>query len=96
MLAFSTNVGSTLPYSTSIRICSFNQDDKQAIVAGFKQTVDESMVWTGREFCGLLGFNYDAIIDERKADADDNRRFLVRQLLGIPALRTIAFHELQT
>ncbi len=93
--AFSTNVGSTLPYATSIRVCSFNQEDKQAIVVGFKQAIGESMVWTGREFCSLLGFDYDAIISERKADADDNRRFLVQQLLRIPALRSIAARELQ-
>ena len=95
LLAFSTNVGSTLPYSTAIRICSFNQDDKQAIVAGFKQTIDESMVWTGREFCALLGFDYDAIVNERKTDADENRRFLVQQLLRIPVIRSIAARELQ-
>ena len=95
LLAFSTNVGSTLPYSTEIRICSFNQNDKQAIVAGFKRSIDESMVWTGREFCALLGFDYDAIVNERKTDADDNRRFLVRQLLSIPEIRSIAAAELQ-
>jgi hypothetical protein len=92
--AFSTNVGSTIPYSTSIKVCSFNQDDKQAIVVGFKQTIDESMVWTGREFCALLGFDYDEIINERKTDANDNRRFLVEQLLRIPELRSIAAREL--
>ena len=89
LLDFSTNVGSTLPYSTAIRVCSFNQDDKQAIVAGFKKAVDENMVWTGREFCALLGFDYDAIVNERKADAEDNKRFLVEQLLLIPELREI-------
>ena len=93
--AFSTNVGSTIPYSTAIRICSFNQDDRQAIVAGFKHMVDESMVWTGREFCTLLGFDYAAILDERTTDANDNRRFLVQQLLRIPELRSIAARELQ-
>ena len=93
--AFSTNVGSTIPYSTAIRICSFNQDDRQAIVAGFKQMVDASMVWTGREFCALLGFDYAAILEERTTDANDNRRFLVEQLLRIPELRSIAASELQ-
>ena len=53
------------------------------------------MVWTGREFCALLGFDYDAIVNERKTDADDNRRFLVRQLLSIPEIRSIAAAELQ-
>ena len=93
--AFSTNVGSTIPYSTAIRICSFNQDERRAIVAGFKHMVDESMVWTGREFCALLGLDYAAILDERTTDANDNRRFLVQQLLRIPELRLIAARELQ-
>lgn len=95
LLAFSTNVGSGIPYATSIKVCSFNQNDKQAIVVGFKQTVDASMVWTGREFCALLGFDYDAIVAERTADAADNRRFLIQQLLSIPALRDIALGELE-
>lgn len=90
LTTFSTNVGSTLPYATEIRICSFNQDDKQAIVAGFKRTITENQVWTGREFCDLLGFDYGAIVEERKTDAQDNQRFLVGELLRIPAIRNIA------
>ena len=91
---FSTHVGSTLPYSTTIRVCSFNQDNRQAIVTGFKKTVDESEVWTGREFCELLGFDYDAIVNGRKADAEDNKRFFVEQLLLIPDLRQIIEQQL--
>lgn len=86
---FSTIVGSTLPYETAIRVCSFNQGDKEAIVTGFKRTIDESLVWTGREFCNLLGFDYDAIVEERRADAAANRRFLAQQLLNIPAMRDL-------
>ncbi len=77
---FSTSVGSKLSYATGIRICSFNQDDKTAIVAGFKNAVGIGEVWTGREFCNLLGFDYDAIVQERLADADANRRFLIAEL----------------
>ena len=94
LVLFSTNVGSTLPYATTIRVCSFNQEDKQAIVVGFKQTIDEKLVWTGREFCDLLGFDYDAIVDERKNDAEDNRRFLVEQMLGVPSLKCLAMMAL--
>ena len=86
---FSTTVGSTLSYETAIRVCSFNQDDQEAIVTGFKRTIDESLVWTGREFCDLLGFDYDAIVEERRADATANRRFLAQQLLNIPAMRDL-------
>lgn len=89
LIRFSTIVGSTLPYETAIRVCSFNQDDKEAIVTGFKRTIDESLVWTGREFCDLLGFDYDAIVEERRADAAANRRFLAQQLLNIPAMREL-------
>ena len=94
LMSFSTNVGSTLPYSTDIRLCSFNQEDKQAIVDGFKREVDESKVWTGREFCALMGFDYDAIVNERKADSNDNQRYLVEQLLTIPSLKQIAVEVL--
>lgn len=87
---FTRSVGSTLTYSTEFKICSFNQTDKQAIVIGFKQTVTEAQVWTGREFCELMGFDYDAILEERKSDAATNRRFLVEQLLNIPEIRQIA------
>ena len=86
---FSTSVGSTLPYETAIRICSFNQDDKEAIVAGFKRTVDSSLVWTGGEFCELLGLDYDAILAERRSDAEANRRFFVQELCRIASVRSI-------
>ena len=92
---FSTSVGSTLPYETAIRICSFNQNDKEAIVAGFKRTVDASSVWTGSEFCELLGLDYDAIVAERRADAEANRRFFVQELCQIPSVRDI-LRELAT
>lgn len=92
---FSTSVGSTLPYETAIRICSFNQGDKEAIVAGFKRTVDESLVWTGSEFCELLGLDYDAIVAERRADAEANRRFFVQELCQIPSVRSV-LRELAT
>ena len=82
---FSTNVGSTLSYATSIRVCSFNQNDKGAIVTGFKNEVGVDEVWTGREFCDLLGFDYDAIVQERLADANANRQFLNDELARIAA-----------
>ena len=94
LTAFSTNVGSTLPYATTIKVCSFNQEDKPTIVAGFKQAIDEDMAWTGREFCTLMGFDYDAIVSERVRDADANRRFLVEQMLSISPLRQIAIRML--
>ena len=84
---FATTVGAKLPYSTEIKICSFNQDDKDAIVQGFKQAINVNQVWTGKEFCELLGFDYDRIVNERKTDAEANRRYLVERFLAIPSIR---------
>lgn len=91
---FAQSVGSTLAYSTEIRICSFNQSDKQAIVNGFKRTVDKSLVWTGREFCELMGFDYDAIVQQRMADAELNRNFFIEELLKIQVVKNIVEGEL--
>lgn len=87
---FTHSVGSTLSYATEIKICSFNQTSKHAIVTGFKHAVTEEQVWTGREFCELMGIDYDAIVNERREDADANRRFFVEQLLKIEEIRQIA------
>ena len=37
-----------------------------------------------------MGFDYDAIVQERRADAEANRIFFVEQLLSINAVRQIA------
>ena len=86
---FANTVGARLPYSTEIRVCSFNQDDREAIVQGFKRTININQIWTGKEFCQLLGFDYDGIVNERKADAAANRRYLVERLREIPSIRQI-------
>ncbi|MCY3660036.1 MAG: hypothetical protein OXG36_13590 [Caldilineaceae bacterium] len=96
LTSFSVNVGSTLAYATSIRVCSFNQEDKQAIVEGFKGAVTIDQVWTGREFCALMGFEFDTIVSERLADAQINQTFLAQQLLNIPKMRTIIIELLES
>ncbi len=86
---FVEEVSGSIPYPLEIRVCSFNQSGKSAIVDGFKKRVDVSQVWTGREFCQLLGIDYQAILDERKAYAEANREWLVTSILNVPELREI-------
>ena len=38
---------------------------------------------TGREFCELLEIDYDAIVEARRADGEDNRRYFVEELTKI-------------
>ena len=89
LTSFVDEVSGRIPYSLQIRVCSFNQTDKTAIVDGFKGRVDISQVWTGGEFCQLLGIDYQTILDERKAYAEANREWLVTSVLDIPELRAI-------
>ncbi|CAI8018397.1 Modification methylase HhaII [Geodia barretti] len=79
-----------IEYSLEIRVCSFNQRDKSAIANGFKNRIDISEVWTGSDFCGMLGIDYHAILNERTAHAESNREWLVSSMMHIPELRQIA------
>ena len=79
-----------IEYSLEIRVCSFNQQDKGAIASGFKNRIDVSEVWTGLEFCELLGIDYYAILNERREHAQSNQKWLVSSVLNIPDLREIA------
>ena len=83
---FMQEIARRIQYSVGIRVCSFNQTDKDAIANGFKNRVDTSEVWTGQEFCELLGIDYEAILDERKAHAQSNQKWLVDSIMDIPAL----------
>lgn len=87
--SFIASVQGSLFGIPEIRICSFNQTDKAAIVAGFKQRVNTSQVWTGAELCELIGISYQAIVNERMDDAAENRKWLVDSILNIPELRAI-------
>lgn len=79
-----------IEYSLEIRVCSFNQQDKGAIANGFKNRIDVSEVWTGVEFCEMLGIDYHAILNERREHAASNREWLVSSMMHIPELRKIA------
>lgn len=79
-----------IEYSLEIRVCSFNQQDKGAIANGFKNRIDVSEVWTGSEFCEMLGIDYHAILSERREHAASNREWLVSSMMHIPELRQIA------
>lgn len=68
--------------------CAFNQDDRQAIWNGFKRRISLEEAMTGREFCDLLEIDYDAIVEARRADGEDNRQYFVEELTKItPVLK---------
>jgi len=85
---FEDAISRKLPCTTSIHICSFNQESRAKIVAGFKGKFTEDEVLTGKEFCEILQINYEEIINKRKEDEKDNLDFFVSELLKIEEVKS--------
>ena len=86
MREFISANGANMPYVISSHFCSFNQDSRSAIVAGFKNRISLDEAMTGREFCELLEIDYDLIVEARKADQELNLAYFVSELVKIPAV----------
>lgn len=69
--------------TVEVHVVAFNQDNRQAIYDGFKRKVPLSECMTGREFCELLEIDYDAIVNERRQDAEANFDYLLSEMLKI-------------
>lgn len=84
---FVNHLAPKIPFRTKYYICCFNQLDKEKIVFGFKNvfTIDEVM--TGKEFCDILGIDYNAIVNLRKSDALDNFRYVIEKMFEIKDVR---------
>lgn len=76
-----------LPYLVSSHFCAFNQEDKEAILVGFKHKIAPEEIMTGREFCEMLEINYDDIVAGRLTEGADNLDYFCRELVKIPAVR---------
>ena len=85
--AFIAKNAQYLPFVVSSHFCAFNQDDKQAILRGFKGKINIQECMTGREFCSLLELDYDEIIALRKEHQEANLLFFVRELLKIDKVK---------
>lgn len=85
---FVNHLAPRIPFRTKFFICSFNQSDKEKIVSGFKNVFSVDEVMTGREFCDILGIDYDSIVRMRMDDTADNFRYVVEQMFGIREVRS--------
>lgn len=88
-------LGINLAYSVEAKICCFNQEDKDRIVAGLKGRITRREAMTGREFCALIGISYDTIRRQRETDQLCNLDFFVASMLEIPAVRARVLSRLQ-
>jgi len=88
---FQNDISENIPYKTLILVCSFNQTDKEKIIQGFKSKIKPSEAFTGKEFCELIGIEYQAIVDKRKSqDQKENLKFFCEELLKIEDFRNFA------
>ena len=85
--SFVRDNGQHLQYRVHSRFCAFNQEDKQAIVRGFKGKIKQEEAMTGREFCELLELDYEEIVESRKLDQSDNLEFFLSELVKIDKIR---------
>lgn len=92
---YSIKFGAKIPFVTEYYICCFNQEDKNAIMTGFKGVFSIEHIMTGRELCSILNIDYLEIIDERKADAEDNFTYFVSELLNIPVVKEEILKQLK-
>lgn len=84
---FTNHIAPKIPFMVKYYICSFNQSDKDKIVVGFKNCFTKEEVMTGREFCDLLGINYDNIVNTREQDAIENFHYVVQEMVKISEVR---------
>ncbi len=89
MTTFAKWLEGKMGYQTSFYFCSFNQDDKQAIVSGAKGRFDVSHAMTGRELCELLSIDYDSLREKRRKEQPENLRYFISELLRIGEVRRI-------
>ena len=79
-----------IPYRFRAHFCAFNREDTEEIWEGFKRKIAREEAMTGRELCELLEIDYDAIVEQRRADGPDNMEFFLSELVGIePARRRL-------
>jgi hypothetical protein len=95
MTRFASWISEQTGYQSTFYFCSFNQDDKEAIVSGAKGRFGIENAMTGRELCELLRIDYDDIRAERMSLQSENLQYFLSEMLRIPAIRDRIVQMLQ-
>ncbi len=70
----------------SVHYCSFNAASHEQIERGAKGLLPHGSAMTGREFCKLVGIDFDKIVQERKKDQQENLNYFIQELKKIPEI----------
>lgn len=90
---FKMHLGSMIEFRTDYKICAFNQLDKEKIALGFKNQFSLDEIWTGKDFCNVLGINYEEIIKQRRDDTLDNYLFVIEALAEMEDIQKKVFEN---
>jgi hypothetical protein len=72
----------------SIHYCSFNATNHEQIERGAKGLLPKNSAMTGKEFCDLVGLDFNKIVQERKKDQIENLNFFIAELKKIPEIHS--------
>lgn len=84
---FAAEISRILGYSATYHFCSFNQPNKLNIIKGAKGRFTLDEVMTGGELCELLGVSFEAIVEYRILEQQENLAYLLDRLLAIDEVR---------
>lgn len=87
MHSFISKNAPKMPYIVQAHFCSFNQENREAIIIGYKNKIAKEEAMTGREFCNLLEIDYDELVKYRTTQGPDNFRYFMSELLKIEAVK---------
>jgi hypothetical protein len=89
MKEFADWIAERTGYDTTYAFCSFNQDNREAIVRGAKRRFDIEHAMTGRELCAILQIDYDVIRRRRRTEQPENLQYFIEELVKIPEMREL-------
>jgi hypothetical protein len=89
MSRFADWISQQTGYGADFYFCSFNQEDKEAIVQGAKGRFGVENVMTGRELCRILEIDYDMLREKREQEQPENLYYFVSELLQISEVRAL-------
>ena len=76
-----------IQYIVRAHFCCFNQDNKQAIIDGFKKKIAPEEAMTGKEFCQLLEIDYNEIVKYRSKQSPENLDYFLSELVKIDSVK---------
>lgn len=72
----------------SIHYCSFNATNHEQVEKGAKGLLPKGSAMTGKEFCDLVGLDFNKIVQERRKDQQENLDYFISELKKIPEIHS--------